>query len=106
MPAELIYCGGTFCAAILAWIAQKTGVKEEKKVNYIFWTLSMMVFILVFGFRECGVGVDDNSYKRIFGEVSSYGIIGQFFRTTMEPGYLTLNYVVSLFTNNFQEVKT
>lgn len=102
MQAELIYYGGIFCAAILALIAQKVGMKEGKKVNYIFWTLSMIVLMLIFGFRECGVGVDDNSYKRIFEEVSHYGVLGQFFRTTMEPGYLTLNYIVSLFTDNFQ----
>lgn len=51
-----------------------------------------------------GVGVDDISYQRTFINVSSIGPIQQFINTKMEIGYLILNYIISLFTDNFQVV--
>ena len=100
----MIYYVAIFLAAIFAWIAQKLGKKSNKgfKLNYFFWILSMGVFVVLFGLRKCGVAVDDVSYKRIFENTAANGFIGQFLETTMEPGYLLLNYIVSLFTDNFQ----
>ena len=100
----LVYYTGTILAAIFAWIAQKLGRSTNRKVklNYLFWILSMAVFVFLYGFRQIGVGVDDPAYEKIFNNVATNGIIKQFLETMMEPGYLLLNYIVSIFTNNFQ----
>lgn len=102
----MIYYVAIFLAGIFAWIAQKLGKKSNKgfKLNYFFWILSMGVFIILFGFRKCGVAVDDVSYERIFENTATNGFINQFIETTMEPGYLLLNYIVSLFTDDFQVI--
>ncbi len=100
----MIYYIGIFLAAIFAGIAQKLGKNSNKKfkVNYIFWIFSMAVFVFIFGFRESGIGVDDPSYETIFNSTALNGVINEFLNTTMEPGYLLLNYIVSIFTSNFQ----
>lgn len=100
----VVYYAGTILAAIFAGIAQKLGKNTNKKVklNYLFWILSMAVFVFLYGFRQIGIGVDDPTYERIFNNVAANGVIKQFLETRMEPGYLLLNYIVSFFTNNFQ----
>ena len=45
----------------------------------------MSVFIFFYGFRELGVGVDDNTYRNIFINTSVNGVLNQFISTTMEP---------------------
>lgn len=52
--------------------------------------------------EQYGVGVDDYSYQQTFINVSKIGPFKQFLSTKMEIGYLILNYIVSLFTSNFQ----
>lgn len=101
-----VYYGGIFLAAILAGIAQRLGknLKRKAKVNYFFWILSMAVFVIIYGFREIGVGVDDDSYNIVFYNVAQNGFIKEFLNTTMEPGYLLFNELISLFTNNFHVV--
>lgn len=104
----IIYYGGITLAAAFAGVSQKINNKSQadkvKKLHIVFWLLSMVVLIFIFGLRKAGVGVDDGSYERIFKETSQNGLITQFFNTTMEPGYLLLNYLISLFTSDFQVV--
>ena len=106
MQSQVIYYSTIFIAAILAGFSQKILLKSKndkaKQYSNFFWFLSMSVFIVIFGLRKVGIGVDDNSYARIFQETATNGVIGQFLKTTMEPGYLILNYIVSIFTNDFQ----
>lgn len=102
----LIYYVGTILASIFAGLAQKLKKNTNKgiRLNYLFWILSMMAFVFVYGFREAGVGVDDLTYQRIFNNTALNGVLNQFLSTTMEPGYIVLNYIISLFTDNFQVV--
>ena len=100
----LIYYIVVIIAAIFAGISQKLSktTKDGIKLNKLFWILSMFVFVIFYGLREAGVGVDDLTYKIIFENVSANGFISEFLNTTMEPGYLLFNQLVSIFTNNFQ----
>ena len=102
----VIYYGTILLASLFAWLAQKFAKdKEEKfKLNKIFWILSIATLVITMGFRSIGVGVDDYSYRKIFNDVIAYGPITKFMQSTMEPGYLILNYIISLFTNDFQTV--
>lgn len=102
----LIYYVGTVLASIFAGLAQKFKRNTSKgiRLNYLFWVLSMAVFVFIYGFRESGVGVDDLTYQRIFNNTALNGVFTQFIQTTMEPGYILLNYIISLFTDNFQVV--
>ncbi len=91
-------------ASTFAGLAQKFAKDKQGKykLNKIFWILSMAVLVITMGFRTIGVGVDDLTYRRIFQTVQDIGPIQHFFNTTMEPGYLVLNYIVGLFTDDFQ----
>jgi hypothetical protein len=66
----------------------------------IFLGLSFLVLFFVLGFRNYS-GIDDPTYISIFNSVSEYGWWTIFKQTTMEPGYLILNDIVSFFTNNY-----
>lgn len=105
MQSIVVYYGGIIVAAISARIAQK---RCKKNVNNLskdfFWILSIFVLLVLFGLRKSGIGVDDNNYNIIFKQTSQIGVIKEFLRTTMEPGYLFLNYIIALFTENFQVV--
>lgn len=103
-----IYYGAILLASCFAGLAQKFSKKDENnniiKLNKIWWIASILIVLLLIGFRTCGVGVDDYTYLRIFKSTAKNGIISQFLNSNMEPGYLALNYIISLFTNNFQVV--
>ena len=100
----LIYYGSILLAAFFAWLAQKFA-KDKKgkfKLNKFFWILSIAVLTIVIGLRKSGVGVDDWQYEQIYNRVRVHGPIVEFLQETMEPGYLILNYIVGIFTSNFQ----
>ncbi len=104
MQTVVTYAFTVILASLFAWLAQKFA-KDKKgkyKLNKIFWYLSMLTLIFTMGFRVIGVGVDDVTYERIFSTVRQIGPIQHFLNTTMEPGYLILNYIVGLFTDDFQ----
>ncbi|MCT1901858.1 EpsG family protein [Oceanobacillus sojae] len=76
---------------------------QISKTNLIFYSNLILSFLFLFftlGFRNF-TGIDDSSYIRIFNEVSHYGWFSRFIETTMEPGFLILNSVVALFTDNY-----
>lgn len=66
----------------------------------IYFFLSFLTLFFVLGFRNYS-GIDDISYIRTFYDVIEYGWWERFKVSTMEPGYLILNYLVSLFTENY-----
>lgn len=102
----MVYYGTILLASFFAWLAQKFA-KDKKncfRLNKFFWILSIATLVIIMGFRTIEVGVDDYSYKKIFDDVMAYGPITKFLQTTIEPGYLILNYIISIFTNNFQVV--
>src|SRR5690625_4890665 len=80
-----------------AALAQKS--KTQFFFN-IFLFLSFLVLFFVYGFRNFSA-IDDNSYIGIFNNVAEIGWINQFLSTTMEPGYLIINQLVSAFTDNY-----
>lgn len=102
----VVYFGTIFIASFFAWLAQKFAKDKESKfkLNKIFWSLSILTLIITMGFRSIGVGIDDYAYNRIFNNVITHGPITEFLQTTMEPGYLILNYIIGLFTKDFQAV--
>ena len=102
----VIYVLTVLLASFFAWLAQKFA-KDKKgkyKLNKPFWILSMLTLIFTMGFRTIGVGVDDLTYERIFETIRQIGPVQHFINTTMEPGYLFLNYIIGIFTDDFQVV--
>lgn len=89
-------------AAIFAGLSQK--FSKNDKLNKVFLALSFMTLFLMMGYRTVGVGVDDKTYARIFNTVKLEGPISVFLNTTMEPGYLIINYIFSIFIEDFQYV--
>ncbi len=102
----IVYYGTILLASTFAWLSQKFARDKENsfKLNKFFWILSITILIITMGFRACNVGVDDGAYKNIFNDVVNYGPIEKFLQTTIEPGYLILNYIISFFTKDFQVV--
>ena len=102
--AFLLHLITIFLASFFAWLAQKFAKKQGNtyQLNKLFFCISFLILFIMMGFRTVGVGVDDKTYERIFNQVMENGPIQVFLQTTMEPGYLILNYVISLFTDNFQ----
>ena len=100
----IIYYGTIIIAALLAWLAQKfaTDKKGKYKLNKIFFYSSALILSFTMGLRISGVGVDDKTYESIFNSVNNTGLINYFLNTKMEPGYLLLNKLIGLFTDNFQ----
>ncbi|WLR49053.1 EpsG family protein [Halobacillus litoralis] len=89
----IVILGSTFFAALAS--QSKSSLMFD--VNLFF---SFLILFFVLGFRNYS-GIDDDSYIRIFYEVSNQGWLSRFMQTTMEPGYLMLNAAVSLFTDNY-----
>ena len=86
-------------ATAFAFLAQKFDAnKNENKIigrtGKIFWLMSLLTLTVFVGFRECGVGIDDNIYRDIFNRVGASGMLYEFSLTTLEPGYLLLNKII------------
>lgn len=100
----IIYYGTIIVAAILAWLAQILAKDKENKykINKILFYLSAFILSITIGCRISGVGVDDKSYESIFNQINNNGFLDFFMSTKMEPGYLILNQIIGIFTDNFQ----
>lgn len=61
----------------------------------------MLILVFVMGLRK-EIGVDYGSYERIFNTVNELGFIGYYLAgNIIEPGYIFLNYIISLIWNNY-----
>src|SRR5690625_4873701 len=95
---SLFYCAVILFAVMFAGFAELT---QRNKLFYNFFMfLSFLVLFFIYGFRDFSA-IDDPSYIKIFENVGYIGWVEQFKMTTMEPGYLLLNYIVNLFTDNY-----
>ena len=101
----IVYCITIFISSILAGISQllaKRDLKTNKiRINKFCWYLSMIILVFVMAFRAIGVASDDESYITIFNNVIKLGPIQYFINSKIEFGYLLINYIVSLFTENY-----
>lgn len=101
----IIYCIVIFVAALLAGIAQlvakKDQLTEKIKLNKLLWYSSMFLLVFVMAFRTIGVASDDDSYVTIFNNVIELGPFQYFLQSRIEFGYLFVNYIVSLITDNY-----
>lgn len=109
MEKIIVYLVYIIIASFFAFLAQKFDKKEKEhkitgKRAIIFYIMSCITLIVLMGFRKSGVGVDDVWYKDIFLKISKNGCISEFLATKMEIGYLLLNQIVCLFTQDFQVV--
>lgn len=69
-------------------------------INKVFFWSSFGILFFVLGFRDVS-GIDDATYREIFENVNRNGVIATFLFSTMEPGYLVLNYLVGSLTDNY-----
>lgn len=91
-------------ASIFAGISQKLATRNKDgkiKLNKLFWFLSLGVLVFMMAFRAIGVAADDQAYVTIFDNVKALGPIKYFLTSSIEPGFLLLNYIVSVFTDNY-----
>lgn len=97
LKTSIFYSSVVLLAVAFASLAEQT----KNKLIYNFCMLcSFFVLFFTFGFRDFSA-IDDPSYIRIFEEVSHVGWLEYFKFSTMEPGYLILNQIVSFFTDNY-----
>lgn len=93
-----------FYSSVVLIAVASASLAEHSQRNILFFNFYMFVSFFVlfftFGFRNFSA-IDDTSYIRIFEEVSYLGWFEYFKFSTMEPGYLLLNNIVSLFTDNY-----
>ena len=66
----------------------------------LFIISALFIPFCLLGFREFS-GIDDPVYLSIFEHIRKESVVKYFFSSTMEPGYLFLNKVVSLFTSKY-----
>ncbi len=74
--------------------------QKNKFLFGLFMSISFSILFFIYGFRDFSA-IDDPSYIRIFEQVSYVGWLEYFKLSTMEPGYLILNKIVSVFTDNY-----
>ena len=84
-------------AIIFSYLAQKSKSSIFFNINLF---ISFLFLFLILGLRDIS-GIDDPVYSRIFYEVNSFGWIEKFKTSTLEPGYLILNRIVGVFTNDY-----
>lgn len=73
---------------------------ENKKKFFVFLALFLLSFLAAI--RDSSVGTDVNYYvKPIFINSVKYGFFEHYALETKEIGYLFFNYIISLFTSNF-----
>lgn len=61
----------------------------------------MLILVFVMGLRK-EIGVDYGSYEKMFNSIKDLGFLGYYSRgNVIEPGYVFLNYLVSLFNLNY-----
>ncbi len=68
---NIVYIITVVLASLFAGMAQKLAKDKQGKykLNYFFWVASMVVLIVIMGYRTIGVGIDDLTYNRIFNNV-------------------------------------
>jgi hypothetical protein len=93
----LFYITVITSAVVFAFLAQRS--KSLIMFNFNLF-ISFLILFFILGFRNIS-GIDDPNYSRIFYEVNTIGWVEEFKISTMEPGYLILNRVVGLFTNEY-----
>jgi hypothetical protein len=93
----IFYIGVILGSTFFALLAERS--KTTLTFNMLYG-LSFFILFFTLALRNMS-GIDDDSYIRIFNEVSQEGWIARFKETTMEPGYLMLNALVALFTDNY-----
>lgn len=100
----VIYLVVGIVVVLLSSIIDKRLEKKNKKINYIISAIIILILSILGGLRGSDIGTDIHVYGKRWFEVAcrcnsfaSYrGLI-----SSSDVGYLLLNYVVSIFTNNF-----
>ncbi|NLK22331.1 MAG: EpsG family protein [Epulopiscium sp.] len=76
-------------------------ISNMKKGRYVYIVLTMGLFAILTMFRSEQVGNDTQAYIRLFNSISS-GVEMSFYAKRYEIGFLYLNKVLSLISNNYQ----
>lgn len=93
----IFYCLIIISATFFAALAQGT---KNKLLFKIFISISFLILYFILAYRNFSA-IDDLSYARIFNNVNLNGLLEHFKNTKLEPGYLLLNRIVLLFTDNY-----
>lgn len=98
LRTSLFYCVVILTSVTLASFAE---LIQKNKIFYnLFMFSSFFVLFFIYGFRNY-TAIDDPSYINIFENVSRLGWYEYFKISTLEPGYLLLNSIVRIFTDNY-----
>lgn len=93
----IFYCLIILSATIFVALAQGT---RNKVLFKIFISISFFILFFIFAYRNFSA-IDDLSYVRIFNNVNINGLLEHFKNTKLELGYLLLNKIILLFTDNY-----
>lgn len=97
LAGSLFYTTVILLAVGLAALSDSS---KKRFVSKLWLTLSFLVLFFILGFRNFSA-VDDPSYISIFNNISNLGPIEYFKESTIEPGYIILNYLVLFFTKDY-----
>lgn len=104
MSGLTFYYISVILAAIFAFIFQRKTLSKTKLkiIDYLPLVLSFACLFIPLGFRSYGTGVDDWTYRNTFESVRENGIFSELQKGVLEPGFLLIYQVISLFTGDFQ----
>ena len=85
-------------SVLFAYFAQP---KDNARLRAFPLLISFLILFFVLGFRDLS-GVDDHSYLSIFNQVREKGVIKYFLQSTMEPGYLLLNWITGKISGDYR----
>ena len=92
-------------SSVLAFLSQFFSEKKRDSLaSKILFGLSFLVLLVFLGFRTSGIGIDDYNYGQMLNYVRADGPFETFSHLGVEPGYLLLNSVVGMFTNDYQVI--
>lgn len=97
LKTTLFYCGVVLLSTFFASVAEQSKNLITFRLNML---LSFTTLFFVYAYRNFSA-IDDPSYIRIFHNISTHGAIEYFKFSTMEPGYIILNSIVSFFTDDY-----
>jgi hypothetical protein len=94
---NLFYLSVIFFSICFAVVSEMQSNVVLRKICFV---CSFLVLFFVLAFRNAS-GIDDISYQGIFQELQTEGFVSKFISSRIEPGYLFLQYLIGVFTNNY-----
>jgi hypothetical protein len=94
---NLFYLSVIFFSIYLAAMSE---IQLNVILRKICFVCSFLVLFFTLAFRNVS-GIDDIAYQNIFQAVQTEGVVSTFISSYIEPGFLLLQYLIGVFTDNY-----